>query len=188
MRIEGDDMLTEYLRDHAFAVMWLALMSGAWLGWSQEEPKPRWRPWLGAGSVIGLLSAFAFAALVWRNWDTPTALNGQYWMFGLLVVIEVAFIGIGCFVLARRGASRWFAWWAAVGVALHFVPLAWLFGDWSYAVLTVVQLAGLFALLPRLSRDDHPTSRWAAPWMGWTFLAFAAVSGVVFIARHGYAW
>lgn len=33
-------MLTEYVRDQAFAVAWLAIMAAGWFGWSQEDPRP----------------------------------------------------------------------------------------------------------------------------------------------------
>src|SRR5690625_5343865 len=81
-------MLTDFLRDQAFAVAWLSMMAAAWLGWSQEDPKPRLRGALGTGSVLGMLIAIAAGLLVWRNWTTPTALEGRYWVFGLIVLAE----------------------------------------------------------------------------------------------------
>lgn len=179
-------MLTEFLRDHAFAVAWLAVMSAAWFGWAQEDPKPRLRGWLGAGSVLGFLVAIAFGILVWRNWSTPTALDERYWVFGAVVLAEVLLIGGGCGVLARRGQTRWYGWWIGLCVALHFVPLAWVFADWSYLALTIVQVAGLALLVPPLRRAEYPTSRWACPWIAVTFLGYALISGGIFLARYGY--
>lgn len=179
-------MLTEFLRDHAFAIAWLGLMAAAWFGWSQEDPKPRLRGWLGAGSVLSMVLAIGFGILVWRHWSDPTALEGQYWVFGFIVLAEVAVIGAGCFWLARRQATRWFGWWIGLCIALHFLPLTWVFDDWSYAALTIVQVLGLLALLPVLRRSDYPTSRWACPWIGVTFLAFGLVSSVIFLIRYGY--
>lgn len=40
-----------------------------------------------------------------------------------------------CFVLARRGQGRWMAWWVAVVVLLHFLPLAVFLRDPSLAGL-----------------------------------------------------
>lgn len=54
-------MFTDFLRDQAFAIAWLGLMASAWFGWSQEDPKPSLRAWLGAGSVLGMLTAGASA-------------------------------------------------------------------------------------------------------------------------------
>lgn len=179
-------MITEYLRDQAFAIAWLAIMAAGWFGWSQEDPKPRLRGYLGAGSVIGLLLSVAFGILVWRNWATPTALEGRYWIFGLVVLAEALLIGIGCIVLARGGRKRWYGWWIALCVSLHFLPLAWVFSDWSYIVLTVVQLVGLFAMLPALRRGSYATSRWACSWIAVTFLAYALLSAALFVGKHGY--
>jgi hypothetical protein len=179
-------MSTDFLRDQIVAIAWLALMSAAWFGWAQEDPKPRLRPLLGIGSVVGFLLAIAFGILVWRSWDEATALDGRYWVFGVIVLAEVVLIGGGCFLLARQKRTRWYGWWIALCVALHLIPLAWVFEDWSYVVLAVVQVAGLLALRPALARGDYATSRWAAPLMGATFLAYAVVSAIIFLARHGY--
>jgi hypothetical protein len=161
-------------------------MAAAWFGWSQEDPKPSWRPLLGTGSVAGMLLAAAAGLLVWRNWFTPTALEGNYWVFGAVVLTEAVIIGSGCFVLARQGRKRWYGWWIALCVALHFVPLAWVFSDWSYVVLTLVQVAGLVLMLPTLRPAEYRTSRWACPWIGATFLTYALVSFVLVLVRYGY--
>ncbi len=179
-------MLTDSLRDQAFAVAWLSLMAAAWFGWAQEDPNPKLRGLLGAGSGAGYVLAIGFGILVWRNWETPTALEGRYWVFGVIVLAETVLIGAGCLLLARRGQTRWFGWWIGLCVSVHFVPLAWVFGDWSYLMLTVVQLAGLIVMFPSLARRTYATSRWACPWIGATFLAYAMTSGVIFLLRYGY--
>ncbi|UOQ58746.1 hypothetical protein MUN78_07975 [Leucobacter allii] len=179
-------MITEFLRDQAFAIAWLALMAAGWFGWSQEDPRPKDRALLGAGSVLGFLLSCAFGILVWRNWGTASALEGQYWVFGVIVVAEAVVIGAGCIVLARRGQTRWYGWWIGLCVSLHFLPLAWVFGDWSYLALTAVQLTGLLAMRPALARSDFATSRWACAWIAATFLVYAIVSAAVFLARYGY--
>lgn len=179
-------MITEFLRDQAFAIGWLAIMAAGWFGWAQEDPEPRLRGWLGAGSVLGLLLSVPFGLLVWRNWGTATALEGRYWVFGLVVLAEAVLIGAGCLVLARRGQRRWYGWWIGLCVALHFLPLAWVFGDWSYLILTAVQVAGLCAMVPLLRRGSYSTSRWACPWIAVTFLGYALVSATVLLIRHGY--
>ena len=179
-------MFTEFLRDQVFAIAWLGLMAAAWFGWAQDDPKPRLRPLWGAGSVLGLALAIAFGLLVWRNWDTATALEGRYWVFGVVVLGEALLIGGGCLLLWRRRASRWIAWWAALCVALHFAPLAWVFGDWSYAALTAVQVAGLVLMRPALARAEYDTSRWATPWVAGTFLLYATISAGIALARYGY--
>ncbi|RRJ86463.1 hypothetical protein EG850_08960 [Gulosibacter macacae] len=181
-------MLTEFIRDHAFTAAWFGLMTGVWLGWAQEDPPQRWRPWLGAGSVIGLAIAGAFGYSVVRNWATASALEGKYQWFGVLVAAEVVAAGIGCLLLARRGQGRWMAWWVAIVVALHFIPLAFMLEDASHAVLGLVQLVLLALIYPRLRRESRTTSAWTGAVMGGALLLFAVISAVMFFVRHGTPW
>lgn len=115
----------------------------------------------------------------------PSALEGRYAWFGLLTALELVAAAVGCLVLWRRRRTRWMAWWVALVVALHFLPLAWLLSDWSLVGLGLVQTAALFALRPRLVANEHPTSRLVGPVMGLTLLAFGLVSAAVYLARQG---
>lgn len=181
-------MLTELARDHAFTTAWFGLMAFVWFGWGQEDPPPPWRWRLGLGSGVGLVVASVFGYAVFTRWDDGSALEGRYPWFGVLVALEVVLAGIGCLYLARRRASRWMAWWVAVVVALHFIPLAFFLEDASLALLGVLQGVGLALLVPRLRAAEHPTSRLVGPWMGATLVAFALVSMVVFLTRVGAPW
>ena len=178
-------MLTDFIRDHAFTIGWFGLMTMVWFGWAQEAPRDSWRGWLGAGSVLGLLLAGVFGYALVRLWGGPSALEGRYTWFGELTAVELVAAGVGCVVNWRSGRTRWMAWWVALVVALHFLPLAWLLSDWSLAGLGLVQTAALVLLRPRLVADGHPTSRLVGPVMGLTLLAFGLVSAAVYLARHG---
>jgi hypothetical protein len=172
-------MLTEFLRDQFFTTAWFGLMSFVWFGWAQEDPPRRWRVWLGAGSALGIGLAVAFGVLTSMNWDQPTALEGKYVWFGVLVAAEVVAAGVGCLVLARRRASRWMAWWVAIVVAAHFLPLALLLSDFGVAVVGVVQLVALGAVVPRLRVATTPSSRLAAPIMGASLLVSAVIAAML---------
>jgi hypothetical protein len=172
-------MLTEFVRDHYFTTAWFGLMAMVWFGWAQEDPPKRWRAWLGAGSVLGILFAVGFGVLTALNWDEPTALEGRYPWFGVLVAAEVVAAGAGCFVLARRGAARWMAWWVAIVVAAHFLPLALLLEDVGIAVAGLVQLVALGAVVPRLRAGDATSSRLAGPVMGVILLVSAAIGALL---------
>ncbi|GAA1726296.1 hypothetical protein [Aeromicrobium alkaliterrae] len=178
-------MLTEFVRDHAFTIAWFGLMTMVWFGWGQEDPPEPWRWRLGVGSGLGIALAGVFGYAVAIRWDDGSALDDRYAWFGVVVGLEVLAAGIGCLVLWRRGAERWMAWWVAVVVAVHFVPLAFFLEDASIAVLALVQGVALTALLPRLRTVDGPTSRLVGPVMGATLLTFALLSAVVFLAGTG---
>lgn len=181
-------MLTDFARDHAYSIAWLGLMTVVWLGWAQEDPPPSWRWKLGAGSVLGIAFAGLFGYGVFIRWGDGSALDGRFHWFGVLVAAEFVAAGVGCWYLARTGRGRWMAWWVALVVAAHFLPLALLLEDPSLAVLAVVQIIGLGVIVPRLRRSSWPTSRLAGPVMGVTLLVFAAVSTLVFLATEGAPW
>lgn len=181
-------MLTDHIRDHAFTIAWFGLMAFVWLGWAQEDPPPERRWKLGVGSGLGVLLAVAFGVSVYLHWFDGSALEGRFHWFGILTGLEVVAAGVGCLWLARTGRTRWMAWWVAIVVALHFVPLAFLLDDWSLVAVTVVQLAALAVLWPRLRRSDAPTSRDVGPAMGGSLLLFALISAVVFLLTRGSPW
>ncbi|MFF4242059.1 hypothetical protein [Actinomadura geliboluensis] len=176
-------MLTDFLRDQCFTTAWFGLMAFAWFGWSQENPPRPWRIWLGAGAVLGIGLAVVFGMLTAANWDEQTALEGRYPWFGALVATEVVAAGTGCLHLARRATPRWMAWWVAVVVAAHFLPLALLLEDAGVAVVGVVQLIALGSVAPHLHRTTAPTSRSAGPIMGGSLLLSAAISAALSAAN-----
>lgn len=176
-------MTTEFLRDHAFTTAWFGLMTFVWLGWAQEDPGPVRRWLLGVGSVVGIALAGGFGVLVARHWDTPSALDGRYAWMGVVVAAEVVAAGVGCWLLARRGAGRWMAWWVGLVVALHFLPLAALLDHGAIAVVGVIQSIGLVGALPRLRSVAWPTSRAVGPWMGGTLLAASLAGAVTYALR-----
>lgn len=169
-------MLSEFVRDQTFTVAWFGLMVVVWLGWAQEDPPAAWRKWLGLGSVVGIALAAGFGVLTARHWAGETALADRYHWFGVLVAVEVAAAGAGCAVLARRGADRWMAWWVALVVGAHFLPLAFLLDDASIGVFGLLQCAGLVLLGRFLRRSDVTASRYVGPLMGASLLAYAVVS------------
>ncbi|NUT45153.1 MAG: hypothetical protein HOV86_34690 [Thermoactinospora sp.] len=175
-------MLTDFLRDQYFTTAWFGLMAFVWFGWSQEDPPRSWRVWLGAGSVLGVGLAIAFGVATATNWGQPTALAGKYHWFGVLVAAEVVAAGLGCLVLARRGASRWMAWWVALVVAAHFLPLALMLQDAGTAIVGGIQLLALGAVVPRLRAEQMASSRAAGPIMGVTLLLSAAIGAVLAVS------
>ena len=181
-------MLTEFVRDHAFTIAWFGLMTMVWLGWAQEDPPKSWRPWLGVGSGLGIVFAGVFASATVLRWGEGGALDENWLAFAILVWAEVIAGLVAALVLVRRKQKRWMAWWIALIVALHFVPLAFILGDLSLILLGAVQLVGLFLVVPRLRRSEGATATLAGPVMGVTLLVFAVVSTIVFLLRYGSPW
>lgn len=181
-------MVTDFARDQAFSIAWFGLMTLVWLGWAYEDPPDSWRWRLRLGSVVGVALAGLFGLAVVLRWSEASALDGQYHWFGMIVTAEVAVAGVGCFLLVRRGQIRWMAWWVAVVVATHFVPLAIFLNDVSIAAVGLLQGIGLAWLVPRLRGTDIPTSRYAGPVMGLVLLGFALVSAVLFWTEYGAPW
>jgi len=174
-------MLTEYVRDHAFTIAWFGLMAFVWFGWAQEDPPHSWRWKLAVGAGVGVIIAGLFGYEAAQRWDTATALDGHYVLFGSIVLVEVLVAALGCLLLWLRQHSRWMAWWVAFVVALHLLPLAWLLQDWSLLPLAVIQILLLFWLAYRLRAATTSTSQLVGPVMAGTFLLFAAVSIVIFV-------
>lgn len=181
-------MLSDFARDHAFTIAWFGLMTFVWCGWSQEDPPPTWRKWLGAASGLGLALCGVFLSGVIMNWDTPTALEGRYPIFGAAVGATVLLAGGGCAWLAWKKRSKWMAWWVAVVIGAHFFLLAPLFEDPGLLVLGVIQCASLALLYPTVDEAKHPSSREVGPVMGFTLLTFALVSSIVYLAEYGLPW
>ncbi|KQQ05950.1 MULTISPECIES: hypothetical protein [unclassified Rathayibacter] len=171
-------MTTEFLRDGLFVTAWFGLMTCVWLGWAQEAPPKRAPALLGIGSVIGIAAAVGGGLLVWRSWDTPSALDGQYAWFGVLVAAEVVLAGVACAILAARGLKRWFAAGVAVVVAAHFVPLGVMLRDPALVVFGVVQLALVVAAVIVARRRGATPSFAIGVTMGTSLLLAALVSAV----------
>lgn len=179
-------MLTDFLLNHSFTIAWFGLMTFVWLGWSQEDPAKGMRPFLGIGSAIGLTLSILFGIMTQQNWGGPSALEGKYHLFGILVLVEVVLAVAGVLVLRHRKQGRWMAWWVALVVALHFVPLGLvLLNDVSVAVLGVLQTIALLAVIPTIRKAEYRSARVVGPLMGFSLLAYAIASAIVFLVVRG---
>ncbi len=171
------------VRDALYTTAWFGLMTMVWFGWAQEAPRRAVHVPLVVGSVLGVALAIGFGVLTARHWGDPTALEGRYAAFGIIVGAEFVLAGAGGAVLGLTGHGRWTAWWVAVVVAAHFVSLAWLLHGPSLAVLGLLQLLALGAIVPVLRGGEEPTSRWVGPVMGLTILLYAVIGGAAVLRR-----
>ncbi|WP_201023183.1 hypothetical protein [Serinicoccus chungangensis] len=145
-------------------------------------PGPRLAGAAGRGVRRRVLLAVGFGIWTGLSWGEPTALEGRYAGFGIVVGAELLLAGAGVAVLAFRRQGRWMAWWVAVVVAAHFLSLSWIFGGWILTALGIVQLGGLIRMFGPLRRTEAPTSRVVGPWMGATIFGTALVLGVSALA------
>ena len=128
--------MTEHVRDAAATALIFGFFASAWFGWAQDDPPPRWRPWLIAGSVAALATAAAGGILMWRHWSDGTAFDRDTSIrFGIVVGIEFALAGIGAAILAARRRSDLTPVWIALVVGVHLFPVAVLLG---YPLIHVV--------------------------------------------------
>lgn len=181
-------MLTDFLRDQAFGIAWLGIIVMVWLGWAQEDPPKSWRWKLGGGSVLGIALTGLFTYVLVVRWNDASALEGRELSYGVLVVVEVIIALIGVLYLKRTGRARWYSWWIAMVVAVHFVPMTFLTEDLSYLLLGVVETVALVLVFPRLRRLTGTTSTLVGPIMGGSILLFCIVSAGLFVARYGAPW
>ena len=170
-------------RDSMFTTAWFGLMSLVWFGWAQEAPPEPLKTPLIIGSVLGLAVTVGFGVLTALSWNEPTALEGHYTWFGIIVGTEFALAGAGAAALAVTGHEPWSAWWVALVVALHLLTLAWIFHGPSLVILGCVQVFALAVGAAVTRGGSDPSSRWVGPIMGGTFLLFSLVNGSL-VVRH----
>jgi hypothetical protein len=138
----------------------IAVVFGAativWAGWAQERPpSTSARIGLGGLSALGLaLLGFGIPAMI-RAWDGGTAIEPGTSAFTVYVVVfwlEVIVGVVGAILLIRRKRSELVAPLILVIVGVHFIPLAWVFGQGILllaAVLLVAAAAAAIALRGR---------------------------------------
>lgn len=173
-------MLAE-VRDSLFTVAWFAIMTSVWLDGAQESPVPRLRVPLVVGTGTGVALPAGFGMLTGLRWNDPTALDGRYAIFGVVVAAEVVLAGVGAIILASTGRTRWTPWWVVLVVATHFVSLAWIFRGPSLSLLAADR--GPRGGRPPPRDNTAPSSRWVGPVMGVTILSYAFISAVAVLPR-----
>lgn len=102
-----------------------------WFGWGQEAPPRRWRLLLAIGSSLGLVVAIVGGVLTWQSWGPESALAapGASRAFGITCGVEFGLADLGAAALGITRRPQWIAPWIALVVGVHFVPLAYIFGD-----------------------------------------------------------
>lgn len=168
----------EYARDLVMTGALFGLVTFVWAGWAQERPPKGviWRVLLVALQVGGLvLMGFGITGAV-RFWETPTALSsGSPALTWYIVVfwLEVAVIVALTILFLRTKRAHLIAPTVLIIVGVHFVPLAFVFGQPLIMMAAVLITAvGVIALF--LPRSVAATSFWCGILSGPIFLAIGA--------------
>jgi hypothetical protein len=144
---EGAPVLdTDFPRDLVMTGAIFGVAAFVWAGWAQENPPSQWI-WRVVLALLGLagiaLAAISIPAAI-RHWNSPTAITAGSPAFIVYVVVfwvEVAAcIGLSIWAV-RAGRSDLIAPLVLLIVGIHFLPLAWVFGQPIMAVAGIVASA-----------------------------------------------
>lgn len=139
-------IITEFPRDLLMTGAIFGVAAFVWAGWGHERP-PNHRAWRVALRVMQIGSAALAAAgliLAALRWDSPTAIPDGGPAFIAYVItfwVEVVVITVLLIVAARRKRKDLFAPLVLAVVGIHFIPLAWVFGQPIYVLTGVVTTA-----------------------------------------------
>jgi hypothetical protein len=149
-----------------------------WAGWAQERPPSTgWRILLGAFSALGLALAGISIPGAIRTWGTGTAIEPGTAAFVVYVIAfwaEVVLGVIGAIVLVRRKKRHLIAPLILLIVGIHFVPLAFVFGQGLLLVAAV--LLCIAAVVAAVLRDRAAPSFWCGVLASPVFLLLGAWS------------
>lgn len=125
-----------------------------WAGWGQERP-PRhgaWRVVLAVISLGGLALAAVSLPLVIAHWGAATAFSTgpAFLVYTIVFWLEVIAIVVLAVWASRRKRGDLIAPLVLAVVGIHFLPLAWVFGQPVFAVTGVIVtiIAVVVALRP----------------------------------------
>lgn len=154
-----------------------------WAGWAQEQPPTGvvWRIVLGVLSALGIALAAVSIVFAVRNWDAGSAFDAKGTPFIVYIIVfwvEVA-IMIGLSIWASvAGRSDLIAPLVLAVVGIHFLPLAWVFGQ-PLLVVTGIVLAVAAVLIALLPAEGVGRSFWCGIVAAPVLLAAGAWSTVV---------
>lgn len=136
-------MEPEYIRDYAMYTAIFGMFSFVWFGWAQENPRKKWRKYIGVASGIALFVCLIGVYLSVTHWDAATALSEKETFTNYLIVFytEIFISGLAAFLLIRNKKRDYVAPWIAFIVGTHFFWLVDIFKDPSLYILAVLIIA-----------------------------------------------
>ena len=168
-------MEQDFIRDYLVTAAVFGMFSFSWFGWAQDKPPKSWVLPLGIASALGFIIAGIGGYLASQNWDAASTLNSDsdYRTFGIVVAVEILSMIIGSVVLRLKRLQHFIPTWISFVVAVHFLPLVFIFQDVWFYLLTVLTLGA--SLLPlRLSKKlNISLATLTGVFMGSVILLFA---------------
>lgn len=172
-------IVTEFPRDLLVTGAIFGVAAFVWAGWGHERPPTHWI-WRIALTLVQLGGAALAAAgilLAFRQWDAATAFSSGGPAFIAYIVtfwVQVAVITVLLIWAARKKRKDLFAPVVLAVVGIHFVPLAWVFGQPIYVLTGAITAA--IALTAALVPDNIAArSFWCGLLGGGTLLVIGAI-------------
>ena len=172
-------IITDFPRDLLMTGAIFGVAAFVWAGWAQERPPKHWI-WRLVLAVLGLggaaLAGISLPAAI-KNWSGPTAISSG--SPALIVYIVVFWLEVAVMIALAIWASRkkrqdLIPVFVLAVVGVHFIPLAWVFGQPIYALAGVI-VAALALVIARM-QDKHAARSF---WCGLFAAPVLLVVGVV---------
>ena len=168
------------IRDLAAYAAIFGFFAFAWFGWAQENPPTKLRPLLGALSILSAVIAGLGGYLLYTNYSADSSLqtDGDYMVFGVIVALELILSALGSLVLIKTNRSAYVASWISLVVAVHFIPLVFIFNDpWLYLLAGAIIVSVFGSIKPMVRMNLRPN----------TFICIATGAIVLLFAVRGLA-
>ncbi|MGW8482464.1 hypothetical protein ACWGJP_04955 [Microbacterium sp. NPDC055903] len=182
-------IITDFPRDLLMTGVIFGIAAFVWSGWAQERPPKHWiwRVVLAAIGLGGATLAGINLPTVIRNWDAPTAIafGGTASVIYLVVFwLEVIAIIVLAIVATRRKRQDLIPVLVLAVVGIHFLPLAWVFGQPIFFV-TGVLVTAVAVLAVFLPDDKAARSFWCGALGGAVLLVSGAICAIAGFAGLG---
>jgi hypothetical protein len=166
-----------FIRDAAMTAVVFGFFASSWFGWAQEAPPATWRRWLGAATVLSLITAAGGGIVAWRHWSSGTAFDDVTGRaFGVVVGIEFGAAAVGAVMLALNRRAEWIPVWVAFVVGAHLFPVAAIMDYPAVHVAgALVTVAAVTAVPWSRARSLQPSAA-VGPLAGTALLAVALYS------------
>lgn len=176
-------IFTDFPRDLVMIGAIFGVAAFVWAGWGQERPPKHWI-WRVLLAVLGLggaaLAGVSIPTAI-KHWQTPTAIEvGGPAFIAYIVVfwLEVIAIIVLAIWASRRKRKDLIPVFVMAIVGVHFVPLAWVFGQ-PVLFIAGMLLIGISVIAAYLPDKVAARSFWCGIFGSGVLLIIGTISAVV---------